>query len=191
MVDANCNIIVTVGFLLSDDTLAAAKKNPDIKFAIVDNNDPKTYPAATNLKPLVFNTAQSSFLAGYLAAGMTKTGKVGTFGGAKIPTVTIFMDGFAQGVDYYNKQKSKIVPVLGWDAAKQDGQFVRRLRGPEGRAAYGAGPDQPGRRHHLPGRRPGRSRRAAGGQGQRRQGQRHLGRHRRLRQRGQTTARTS
>jgi basic membrane protein A and related proteins len=124
MVDANCNIIVTVGFLLSDDTLAAAKKNPDIKFAIVDNNDPKTYPAAKNLKPLVFNTAQSSFLAGYLAAGMTKTKKLGTFGGAKIPTVTIFMDGFSQGVDYYNKQKSADVQVLGWDAAKQDGQFT-------------------------------------------------------------------
>ena len=57
MVDADCNIIVTVGFLLSDDTLAAAKKNTDIEFAIVDNNDPKAYPAATNLKPLVFNTA--------------------------------------------------------------------------------------------------------------------------------------
>jgi basic membrane protein A len=124
MVDANCNIIVTVGFLLSDDTLAAAKKNPDIKFAIVDNNDPKTYPAAKNLKPLVFNTAQSSFLAGYLTAGMSKTKKVGTFGGLKIPTVTVFMDGFSQGVDYYNKQKGADVKVLGWDAAKQDGQFV-------------------------------------------------------------------
>ena len=124
MVDANCNIIVTVGFLLSDDTLAAAKKNTDIKFAIVDNNDTKTYPAAKNLKPLVFNTAQSSFLAGYLAAGMTQTKKVGTFGGAKIPTVTIFMDGFSQGVDYYNKQKGGSVQVLGWDAAKQDGQFI-------------------------------------------------------------------
>jgi basic membrane protein A and related proteins len=124
MVDANCNIIVTVGFLLSDDTLAAAKKNSDIKFAIVDNNDPKTYPAVTNLKPLIFNTAQSSFLAGYLAAGMTKTKKVGTFGGAKLPTVTVFMDGYSQGVDYYNKQKSADVQVLGWDAAKQDGQFT-------------------------------------------------------------------
>ena len=51
MVDADCNIIVTVGFLLGDATLAAAKKNPDINFAIVDYaNDPKTYPAATNLK---------------------------------------------------------------------------------------------------------------------------------------------
>ena len=124
MVDADCNIIVTVGFLLSDDTLAAAKKNPDVKFAIVDNNDPEAYPAATNLKPLVFNTAQSSFLGGYLAAGLSQTKKVGTFGGLKIPTVTIFMDGFSQGVAYYNEQKSADVQVLGWDAAKQDGQFV-------------------------------------------------------------------
>jgi basic membrane protein A and related proteins len=132
MVDAKCNIIVTVGFLLSDDTLAAAKKNSDIKFAIVDNNDPKTYPAVKNLKPLTFNTAQSSFLAGYLAAGMSKTKKVGTFGGQNIPTVTIFMDGFSQGVDYYNKQKGTDVKVLGWDAAKQDGQFTGDFEDPKG-----------------------------------------------------------
>jgi basic membrane protein A and related proteins len=124
MVDADCNMIVTAGFLISDDTLAEAKKNPETEFAIVDNFDPKTYPPVKNLKPLVFNTAQSSFLAGYLAAGMSQTKKLGTFGGVKIPTVTIFMDGFSQGVDYYNQQKSANVQLLGWDAAKQDGQFT-------------------------------------------------------------------
>lgn len=123
MVDTKCDIIVTVGFMLSDATAAAAKQNPDIKFAIVDNT-PKGSGDLPNLKPLVFNTAQSSFLAGYTAAAMTQTGKVGTFGGAKIPTVTIFMDGFAQGVDYYNKQKGKQVQVIGWNAEKQDGQFT-------------------------------------------------------------------
>lgn len=123
MIDAKCNMIVTVGFALGDNTLAAAKKHPNIDFAIVDNNDPK-YAPVKNLKPLVFNTAESSFLAGYVSAGVSKTKKVGTFGGAKYPTVTIFMDGFSQGVDYYNKQKSASVKLLGWDAAKQDGQFV-------------------------------------------------------------------
>src|SRR5690242_2470241 len=123
MVDAKCNMIVTVGFLLGDATMAAAKKSPDINFAIVDNT-PEGSADVKNLKPLLLNTAESSFMAGYLAAGMSQTGKVGTFGGAKIPTVTIFMDGFAQGVDYYNQQKSKNVSVLGWDAAKQDGQFT-------------------------------------------------------------------
>jgi basic membrane protein A len=124
MVDANCKVVVTVGFLLSDDTLAAAKKNPDVDFAIVDNNDPEAYKGVENLKPLIFNTAQSSFMAGYLAAGTSQTKKVGTFGGIKIPTVTIFMDGFAQGVEYYNSQKNADVQVLGWDTDKQDGQFV-------------------------------------------------------------------
>ena len=123
MVDAKCNMIVTVGFLLGDATLAAAKQNADIDFAIVDNT-PEGSADVKNLKPLVFNTAESSFMAGYLAAGTSQTGKVGTFGGAKIPTVTIFMDGFAQGVGYYNEQKSKSVSVLGWDTAKQDGQFT-------------------------------------------------------------------
>ena len=109
MVDARCNIIVAVGFLLGDATEEAAKANPDIKFAIVDFGYAK--PPIANVKALMFNTAQSSFLAGYLAAGMTKTGKVGTFGGIKIPTVTIFMDGFAEGVQYYNEQKGKDVQV--------------------------------------------------------------------------------
>lgn len=123
MIQAGCKTIVTVGFLLSDATVKAAKANPNINFAIVDDN-PDGAKDLKNLKPLVFNTAESSFMAGYLAASLTKTDKVGTFGGAKIPSVTIFMDGFAQGVKYYNTQKSKNVQVLGWDADKQDGQFV-------------------------------------------------------------------
>lgn len=123
MVDADCKMIVTVGFLLDKATTDAAKANPDINFAIVDSN-PEGAADLDNLKPLMFNTAESSFLGGYLAASMSQTGKVGTFGGLKIPTVTIFMDGFAQGVQYYNQQKGKSVQVLGWDAAKQDGQFV-------------------------------------------------------------------
>lgn len=121
MIDAQCDIIITVGFLLGDATAAAAAANPEVKFAIVDFATDESLP---NYKGLQFNTAETSFMAGYLAAGMSESGKVGTFGGAQIPTVTIFMDGYAQGVDYYNQQKSADVQVLGWDVEKQDGQFV-------------------------------------------------------------------
>ena len=114
MVQGDCNIIVTVGFLLGDATAKAAAANPDEKFAIVDFSYDKP---VKNVKPLVFDTAQAAFLAGYVAAGMTKTGKVATFGGINIPTVSIFMDGFAGGIEYYNKQKSKDVKLLGWDPA--------------------------------------------------------------------------
>jgi basic membrane protein A and related proteins len=121
MINAKCNIIVSVGFKLEDATDKAAQANPTVKFAIVDSAPPKPIE---NVKPLAFNTAQSSFQAGYLAAAMSKSGKVGTFGGLKIPTVTIFMDGFAEGVRYFNEKKGKNVQVLGWDDAKQAGLFT-------------------------------------------------------------------
>lgn len=121
MIDNDCDIVVTVGFLLATATEAAAKQNPDVNFAIVDNN---SFEGVDNAKGLIFNTAESSFLGGYLAASMSETGKVGTFGGMKIPTVTIFMDGFAQGVAHYNEAKGADVQVIGWNADTQDGQFV-------------------------------------------------------------------
>lgn len=121
MVQQGCNLTVTVGFLLGDTTKAAATANPDKHFAIIDYTD-KTFPK--NVKPIVYNTAEAAFQAGYLAAGTTKTGKVATFGGQNIPTVTIFMDGFADGVKYYNEKKGAKVQLLGWDKDKQDGTFV-------------------------------------------------------------------
>ena len=96
-----CGIIVTVGFLMGDNTQTAAKANPNQKFAIVDYT---TRPAVKNIDALVFNTVQDGFLGGYLAAGMSKTGKVATFGGQKLPTVTIYMDGYWDGVQYYNTE---------------------------------------------------------------------------------------
>lgn len=127
MVQDDCGIIVTVGFLLADATREAAESNPEEQFAIVDyqyTDETGTPTPIDNVKPLVFNTQEAAFLAGYAAASYSKTGIVGTWGGAPIPTVTIFMDGFYDGVQYYNEQKGTDVQVLGWDKATQDGQFV-------------------------------------------------------------------
>ena len=118
-IDKGCNVIVTVGFLLADATKVAAEANPTVQFAIVDSNT-----SAANVQGLTFATDQPSFLAGYMAAATTQTGIVGTFGGINIPPVSIFMQGFAKGVEYYNAQKGTTVKVLGWDIAKQDGTFA-------------------------------------------------------------------
>jgi len=121
-VQAKCNVIVTVGFLLGDATKDAAEAHPNIDFTIVDYAYDPTIP---NVLGQVYATNQAAFLAGYLAAGMTKTGVIGTFGGINIGApVTDFMDGFVWGADYYNKQKGTSVKVLGWDPAKKDGVFV-------------------------------------------------------------------
>ncbi len=166
----NDDLIITVGFLLGVDTATAAKANPDTKFAIVDYTYPDCFPGAVegkdcgsatelpNVRGLAFQTDQAAFLAGYAAAGMTKTGKVGTFGGIKIPTVTIFMKGFEAGVKYYNQQNNKSVTVLGWDTAKDDGLFTGNFELDRRRPLVRPEPDAGRRRHHHARRRTGRPR---------------------------------
>ena len=126
MVAEDCNTIVTVGYALSAATVESALANPDIGYVLIDDaadNDFNGTKDAENIKPLLYDTAQAAFLAGYLAAGYSETGKVGTFGGQPYPTVTIFMDGFKQGVEYYNAQKGTAVEVIGWQGNDQ-GSFT-------------------------------------------------------------------
>jgi basic membrane protein A and related proteins len=134
--DENTDLIITVGFLLGVDTASSAKAHPDQKFAIVDYAYPDCWPGAEegkdcgsstelpNVLGLTFATDQAGFLAGYAAAASTKTGKVATFGGIQLPTVTIFMKGFQAGVNYYNEQKGASVELLGWDTAADAGSFT-------------------------------------------------------------------
>jgi len=110
--EQKCDLIISVGFFLSDATKASAEANADQKFSIVDVSYD---PVITNVLGQVFDTDGAAFLAGYVAAGVTKTGTVGTFGGFAIPTVTIFMDGFTRGVLYYNEKHNTDVKVIGWD----------------------------------------------------------------------------
>ena len=126
-VGEKCNIIVTVGFLMGAATEAAAKANPTQKFAIVDCSYATGCLTGTkepNIDQLTYNTVQDGFLGGYLAAGMTKTGKVATFGGIELPTVTIYMDGYWDGVQYYNSKHGTHVQVLGWSEQTQKGSFT-------------------------------------------------------------------
>jgi len=120
-----CGIIVTVGFLMGAATSKGATSNPGTKFAIVDFPQAALTPTPeSNVDALTFNTVQDGFLGGYLAAGMTKTKKVATFGGQKFSTVTIYMDGFWDGVQYYNAKHHTNVQVLGWNEKTQKGSFT-------------------------------------------------------------------
>jgi basic membrane protein A and related proteins len=120
-----CGIIVTVGFLMGAATSKGATANPGTKFAIVDFPQAGLTPTPEkNVDALTFNTVQDGFLGGYLAAGMTKSKKVATFGGQKFSTVTIYMDGFWDGVQYYNSQHHTNVQVLGWNEKTQKGSFT-------------------------------------------------------------------
>jgi basic membrane protein A len=130
LVNEGCNTIVTVGFALASATKESAAANPDINYVLIDDAadggaDGTEFDGKAdepNIKPLLYDTAQAAFLAGYAAADYSKTGVVGTYGGQPYPTVTIFMDGFKQGVDYYAQEKGKDVKVVGWNG--KDGSFT-------------------------------------------------------------------
>ena len=125
LVGQGCDLIVTVGFALSAATIEAATANPDIDFVIIDDAADADFNGeadAPNIKPIVFDTAQAAYLAGYLSAGVSTTGAIGTFGGMNFPTVSIFMDGFKQGAEHYNEVNGTSVSVLGWDGT--DGSFT-------------------------------------------------------------------
>lgn len=120
LIAQKCDLIVAAGFNLVAAVKTAADANPKTNFAMIDDNS----LTEKNVKSVVYETDEGAFLGGYIAASYSKTGVVATYGGAKYPSVTLYMDGFADGVAYYNKQKNKTVKLLGWDVATQNGTFV-------------------------------------------------------------------
>lgn len=134
LVDQGCTAIVTIGFLQGEATAGATALYPEIAFAQVDtawnlcgpdftcgNADDTPHPA--NFTGLDYYIDEAAMLAGYLAAGWTKTGKIGTYGGQQFPGVTRFMDGMYAGIAYHNEQKGTDVELLGWDGGTT-GTFV-------------------------------------------------------------------
>ena len=133
-IEEDCDLIVTVGFLLGDDTGASADANPDQLFSIVDYAYDPTKP---NVVGQVFAVDQAAFLAGYLGAGVSETGKLGTFGGIQIPPVVDFMEGYVLGADYYNEVHGTDVEVLGWDPASGTGLFTGNFESTDDGRAMG------------------------------------------------------
>ena len=131
------DLVIAAGFFLANDVSLVAAQYPDTHFAICDMTFPAPFDVAEgnignaecipNAMGEVFKTDQPAYLAGYLAAGMTKTGKIGYFGGAKIPTVTIFGVGLQQGIEAYNAVHGTSVELLGWDNATGEGVFTNNF----------------------------------------------------------------
>ena len=127
MVSQDCEHIVTVGFALGEVTAINAAAHPDITWTMIDNvlTDENFAPLGlANVRELVYQTDQAAFAAGYLAAGVSNTGVLCTYGGGNFPTVSIFMDGFTRGAGHYNDVKGTSVEVLGWDSEAGDGVFT-------------------------------------------------------------------
>src|SRR5256712_13351826 len=95
-IDQKFDVIVTVGFLIGTETLAAAKANPSVQFFGVDQFVPDPVPA--NYQGLLFNEAQAGYLAGIVAGTISKSGKIGAVGGrSDVPPVVSYIKGYENG----------------------------------------------------------------------------------------------
>jgi basic membrane protein A len=102
LLDAQNDLIWGIGFKMADAILLAAKQNPKQKYAIIDYSfGPKTPP---NVVGVMFKAEEGAFLAGYIAAKMSKTGTLGFIGGMSVPIIHSFQYGFKAGAKYANKK---------------------------------------------------------------------------------------
>jgi len=90
--EAGFDVIFAIGITQMNALNAVAPKFPNVKFAIVDAD-----VKADNVRSLLFSEEEGSYLAGFVAAGTSKTGKIGFVGGKKIPLIEKFEAGYKAG----------------------------------------------------------------------------------------------
>lgn len=106
--DSGNKLIWGIGFAMASAITDAAKANPDVSYAIIDNAYDKT---PSNVTGVVFRAQEPSFLVGYIAAKTTKSNKVGFVGGMHSGVIDQFEYGFRAGVEYGAKELKKTVTV--------------------------------------------------------------------------------
>ena len=126
LIDQGCNTVIAVGYNQGTALQAAVvdAANAEIAFGWVDATwalEDGTIPA--NFTGIDFQIDEASMLAAYLAAGISKTHVIATYGGAPYPGVTKFMDGWVAGAKYYADKKGVATSVLGWDPVAATGTF--------------------------------------------------------------------
>lgn len=120
-IEAGCDLIITIYSDMGAIAQTFAVDHPQINFLMLDYF---SQALPENARAQIYNADQAAFLAGYISASLTETGVVGTFGGVSYPSVTAFMIGFEQGVQYHNAQRGTDVRVVGWDTSLNQGLFI-------------------------------------------------------------------
>ena len=108
LAEAGSNPVVMTGFAFGDVLAKVAPDVPDTKFAIID-----MVVDQPNVKSVVFNEHEGSYLVGMMAALASKSGTVGFIGGMDIPLIRKFGCGYAQGVKAVNPDATVVLNMTG------------------------------------------------------------------------------
>ncbi|MEM1301748.1 MAG: BMP family ABC transporter substrate-binding protein [Pseudomonadota bacterium] len=106
--EAGSNPIVMAGFAFAGALSEVAPDYPDTSFVIID-----MVVDAPNVRSVVFNEHEGSFLVGMMAAEASESNTVGFIGGMDIPLIRRFACGYAQGVKAANPDATVIANMTG------------------------------------------------------------------------------
>ncbi|MFO8125838.1 BMP family protein [Yoonia sp.] len=106
--ESGANPIVMAGFSWATPLAEVAADYPDTKFAIID-----MVVDAPNVRSVVFNEHEGSYLVGMMAAMASETGTVSFIGGMDIPLIRKFGCGYAQGAKAVNPDITVIANMTG------------------------------------------------------------------------------
>jgi basic membrane protein A and related proteins len=95
------DLVIAVGFLMSEALNTVASKFPETNFAIVDFSQAGLKSKPKNVQGILFKEQEAGYLAGYIAALYAKDngGSISTVGGQKIPPVDHYIAGFQAGAE--------------------------------------------------------------------------------------------
>ncbi len=109
LVDSGCGLCWGIGFACADALKDAAQNNKRVHFAIVDSSY-QFIPE--NVTAVVFRAQEPSFIVGYIAGSVTKTGKIGFVGGVKGDIIDQFQYGYQAGAEYASELYGKQIDVV-------------------------------------------------------------------------------
>jgi basic membrane protein A and related proteins len=108
LVRRDFDLVFGVGFMMGDAIAEIAAENPDAMLALIDSE-----VDAPNVANILFKEQEGAFLAGVVAASMSKTGKIGFVGGVDIPVINRFHAGYVEGAKAVNKDIKIMVDYTG------------------------------------------------------------------------------
>ena len=101
-IDREMDLIVGVGYQVSDSIKEAVEAYPNQDFVMIDSSYEEGQEIPNNIRPITFNEKEAGYLTGLIAGKMTETNIISCIGGFDIPSLTPFFEGYEEGAKEVN-----------------------------------------------------------------------------------------
>jgi basic membrane protein A len=125
MAQKGADPVIAVGFGHGSALEKVAREFPNSRFAIIDSE-----VKLPNVQSVLFKDQEGSFLAGWIAATTSKSGKVGFVGGMDVPLIRRFQCGYEHGARYASPKVEVVANMTGttpaaWSDPTRGGELAK------------------------------------------------------------------